>query len=287
MVSLTPRDWNRRVRLLLLTAVCLAAGVRLLLAPRTPIGPGYHLFADTRTLCGLPNALNALSNIPFFVVGLGGITGLLSRPRSGLNRRRLPLLRLSFLDPRERTPYLIFFTGVMFTGIGSFWYHLHPSDARLPWDLLPMTCSFVALVAATWMERAGLRSGLLALAPALLLGMSTVLWWVWSGDYRYYLFLQYFSPVVLVLLIALFPPRYTGLRFLVIAFGCYLVAKFFEEFDLAIYRHLAGAVSGHTLKHLTAGIACLWILAMLGRRRSALVEEEGVRPASVFARSGA
>lgn len=194
-------------------------------------------------------------------VGLAGLVWLLSKDsRSALAGRK------------RRIPYQIFFAGVLLTGFGSFWYHLAPSDARLPWDLLPMTCSFTSLVIVTYMERVDERIGFLLLAPALLAGAMSVLYWVLTnrhgnGDYKFYLFVQFFSPVLLVLIIGMFPPKYTGTRYLVAAFGLYLAAKLFETFDYAIYSKDNGLVSGHSLKHATAGIACFCILLMLMKRQ--------------------
>ena len=257
MVILSPRAWPRRTRLLLLVAICLTAAVAVIRVPRVPLGSSYHVFADKRELLGIPNAGDVLSNLPFFLVGMWALIWL-----------SLPSSRSAFLDRRERIPYLVFFAGVMLTGVGSFWYHLAPSDSRLPWDLLPMTCSFIALIVATYMERVNLPRGFLALIPMLLAGSSTVAYWYFSTDYKYYLFLQFFSPVVLALLIGLFPPRYSGVRYLVIAFGFYVAAKLFETYDFAIYQHLGQVVSGHSLKHVTAALACIWILEMLRRRQA-------------------
>lgn len=260
MFVLTPRAWQRRTRLWLLAVFCLVPIIALVLAPRVPLGPSYHSFVDQRTMLGLPNAWDVLSNIPFLIVGAWGLLWLMSRRG-----------RSSFVDGRERVPYLVFFLGVMLTGAGSFWYHMAPSNSRLPWDLLPMTCSFVSLVVATWMERVNLHTGFVALFPMLLLGISTVVYWELStaaghGDYKYYLFLQFFSPVVLALLIGLFPPRYSGMRYLAVAFALYVAAKLFETYDGSIYRHLGRFVSGHSLKHVTAAVACYWVLEMLRQR---------------------
>jgi hypothetical protein len=239
------------------------------MVPRVPLGSSYHVFADKRALFGILNAGDVLSNLPFFLVGLWALIWL-----------SLPVSRSAFIDRRERVPYLVFFAGVMVTGVGSFWYHLAPSDARLPWDLLPMTCSFIALIVATYMERVNLTTGFFALIPMLLVGTSTVLYWYFStalghGDYKYYLFLQFFSPVVLTLIIGLFPPRYTGIGYLVIAFGFYVAAKVFEIYDFVIYHHLGRLVIGHSLKHITAAVACLWILEMLRRRHAVSAQPAG------------
>ena len=260
MALLKPRSWSRPARLSLITAILIAALVPLFLAPRMPIGPGYHDFADKRTSFGIPNTQDVLSNIPFFLVGIWGFLWL--NAKKG---------RSAFLDGRERMPYLVFFAGVTLTGAGSFWYHMAPSDDRLPSDLLPMTCSFTSILVVTFMERVNLRAGFFALVPALLLGILSVVYWMITtslgdGDYKFYLFVQFFSPVLLALIIGLFRPRYSGIGYLAIAFGFYLAAKIFEEFDYSIYRHLDRLVSGHSLKHVTAAIACYWIFMMIQNR---------------------
>jgi hypothetical protein len=261
MPLVKPRSWSRRVRLAIIAGVTLVAAVVLISAPRVPLDAHYHDFADTRTIFDIPNALDVLSNIPFLIVGLWGVCWLLA-----------PSSRTSFSDNRERIPYLVFFAGVAFTGAGSLWYHLAPSDARLPWDLLPMTCSFVSMVVVTFMERISVRVGIIALLPLLLLGIGSVGYWSISeshghGDYKFYLFVQFFSPVVLAMIVAFFSPRYTGMRYLVLAFCLFVAAKLFELFDGQIYGW-GTLISGHTLKHLTAGVSCYWILRMLQVRRT-------------------
>jgi hypothetical protein len=259
MKLLIPRSWPRQTRLGLIFGVCIIALGGLALVPRVPLGDHYHDFADKRTMLGIPNALDVLSNLPFFIVGVWGVFWLQGRPS-----------RSTFLDDRERIPYLVFFIGVALTGIGSFWYHLAPSNARLPWDLLPMTCSFMSMVVAQFMERISARFGLIALTPLLLLGLTSVTYWYLTesqghGDYKFYLFLQFFSPVVLALIVGLFPSRYSGLNYLAVAFSMYVTAKLCELFDRQIYSSL-GFVSGHSLKHVIAAIACLWILLILQDR---------------------
>ena len=256
MRLLTPRIWPPEARLGLIIGVCAAALIALVLVPQIPLGADYHNFADTRIVLGVPHALDVLSNAPFCIVGAWGLFWLLGRSS-----------RLSFTDERERIPYLIFFAGVALTGIGSFWYHLHPSNSRLPWDLLPMTCSFVSIVAALFMERVNVKAGLVCLAPLLLLGMASVAEWHFSeargrGNYKFYLFVQLFSPVAVALIVVMFPPRYSGTRYLAMAFALFVAAKLFESFDRQIYS-LGKIVSGHSLKHVTAAVSCYLILRML------------------------
>ena len=247
---------ERRIRLTLMLGLCaICLGVLCFLRP-VPIGADYHNFADKRSLVGIPNCLDVLSNLPFIAVGIGSLVWL-----------ALKSSRRAFLLPEERWPYLVFFAGVTLTGFGSLWYHLAPGNSRLPWDLLPMTCSFVSMLAAVIMERISVRAGLILLLPMLVLGIGSVVWWYVSGDYRFYLFVQFCPPLLIATTIALFPPRYTGNIYLVIAFLFFVLAKLFEMFDRQIYA-FTGFVSGHSLKHATAGVACYWVLLMLAKREA-------------------
>jgi hypothetical protein len=248
------RNWPRRTRVLLVLAVLTTGILLLTLAPRLPIGSHYHDFADKRTILRIPNALDVLSNIPFVVVGVWAVAWL-SRAAA----------RTAFLDERERIAYLVFFAGVTLTGFGSYWYHISPSDARLPWDLIPMTCSFVSVISAIVMERISPQFGFVILFPLIILGISTIVYWYLTGDYKFYLFLQFFSPVILALVIGMFPPRYSGMGYLITAFALYVIAKLFEAYDYPVYR-FNGLISGHALKHVTAAVSCFCIFRMLQMR---------------------
>jgi hypothetical protein len=163
--------------------------------------------------------------------------------------------------------------------LGSSYYHLAPDDRRLVFDMMPMTSAFLSLWAATIMERISTRLGLGLLVPLIVLGVTSVLFWYRGslhqhGDLRFYVFVQFFPPVLIGTVLLLFPPRYTGAKDLGIAFALYVLAKSFEWLDDSIYS-AASFVSGHTLKHLTAALACYWILRML-RTRGAL--EAGSTP---------
>jgi hypothetical protein len=214
-------------------------------------------------LLSIPNFGNVVSNLPFAVIGLLGIAFLLhaaSGPSCG-----------HLLDSRERWPYLIAFVGMLLTAFGSSYYHLAPNNARLVWDRLPMTLVFMSMVAAMIAERVQLRLGLILLPPLLIIGIASVLQWYESeihgaGDLRFYAAVQGYSALVL-LIVLLFPPRYTRGYDLAIIVGFYALAKALETLDKPIFS-IAHLVSGHTLKHLAAAAAGYWLLRMLQLRRS-------------------
>lgn len=253
---------SRRASAVLLLVVTAVLAVAALLLPRIPQPQEYHDFADQRSFLGLPHIGDVVSNLSFTVFGLWGLVFLLR-----LNPEQIPR---HFLDSRERWPYMFVFAGSLFTGIGSWYYHLHPDNASLVLDRLPMVIAFMSLVAAVITERISLRAGLWLLPVLLLIGMGSVLHWYMSevrgaGDLRFYAAVQAYS--VLVLVIALFmPPRYTRGSDLAVVAGLYALAKVLEILDEQIFA-LGRIVSGHTLKHLAAAAAAYWILRMLQKRR--------------------
>jgi len=239
----------------ILITISLVSLAALCFVPRVPLGSSYHDFADKQAIWGIPNGLDVLSNLPFIFVGVWGSAWLFLKSSAA-----------AFSDPRERLPYLAFFAGVALTGAGSLWYHLSPGDSRLPWDLLPMTCSFMSIVVGVVMERINVRAGLSIFLPLLLFGMASVAYWDFTGDYRFYLFVQFFPPILLAASILLFPPKYSHSDLLLVAFIFYVAAKLFELYDSQIYA-VGELVSGHSLKHVTAALSCFWILLVLIKRR--------------------
>ena len=255
-------DWARAGILMAVTAAALAM---TLCASPIPQALGYHDFADQRTLLGIRNALNVLSNLGFV---LAGAVGLAAVRRSA-----------SFVDGREHLPWLVLFVGVLLTSAGSTWYHLAPTNDSLVWDRLPMTLGFMGLLAALIGERVSVRWGIVLLAPLVLLGAASVGYWIRTeslgrGDLRLYYLVQFYPLVAILLLLALYPPRYTRGADLIVALAWYVAAKGAESCDGTIYRAL-GFVSGHTFKHLLATVGALWLARMLLLRQPVPVQTAG------------
>jgi hypothetical protein len=241
---------------LLLAAIAAAVGV-LYLFPAIPQSEAYHSFADHRALLGIPNCLNVLSNVLFLFVGAWGLRTVFGGTR--------------FLDSRERWPYAAFFIGVLLTAFGSSWYHLNPNDQTLVWDRIPMTIGFLALVAAIVAERISVLAGLWLVLPLVAFGVASVMYWEVTqqqgrGDLRPYALVQFGSLLILLLLVFLFPARYTRSYDLGISLALYALAKLLEAADHPIFGALKIA-SGHTLKHVAAALSAAWIIRMLRVRR--------------------
>jgi hypothetical protein len=257
--TLAPVTLRRRVWLLVTLCGLLIVGAAAL--PRIAQDPAYHAFADARGLGPIPNVLNVVSNVAFLVVGALGLRFL------ARNRRRAR--SEAFVTPEERRPFEVFFAGVALTSVGSAYYHWRPDNTTLFWDRLPMTVGFMALLASVIAERLSVRTGARSLAPLVLVGAASALYWHLGelrgvGDLRPYALVQFGSMILIPVMLAFFPPRYTRTADFVGSLGWYLVAKAPEYFDHAFLR-LTG-VSGHTWKHLASAVAAYWILRMLERR---------------------
>jgi hypothetical protein len=247
-------DRTRGAIILSVTVIVFAAV--FFLVPPIAQPESYHNFADARTFLGIPRAWDTLSNIGFLVVGVMGLQYLLSRASDS-----------TFIDQRERWPYIVLFTGVLLTCLGSGYYHLAPDDARLVWDRLPMTLGFMGLVSAIIAERISVRMGLALLAPLLALGVGSVVWWRMSGDLRLYGLVQFYPAILIPVILWLYPARYTGLRELGLAALGYVAAKILEAADNPVFEFTRGVVSGHILKHLAAAWGVWWLLRMLQMRK--------------------
>lgn len=218
----------------------------------------YHGFVDQRTLLGIPQCLNVVSNLPFLLVGVLGLRFV--------SKTTMP----------ERPAWAIFFAGVAATAFGSAYYHLDPTNATLVWDRLPMTLAFMGLFSAIISERLASKVGRRLLTPLVFFGAGSVLYWHitelhGTGDLRLYYLVQFYPMLTIPLLLLLYPARYTRTIDLYVTLGLYVLAKIVEHMDAAIYG-LGGIVSGHTLKHLLAALAAYWILRML-RTRELLVNQ--------------
>ncbi len=228
--------------------------------PPVPQDPVYHLFADVRTCFGVPNFGNVASNAVFVLVGIWGLASLYGRP-----------LGARFASFEDTLPYAVFFLATMMIGAGSAYYHARPDNQTLFWDRLPMTVAFMSFVAAVVADRIHRRAGLRVALPVLLVaGFASLLYWVWTenagrGDLRFYGLVQFLPMILIPAICWLFPVHSrTAGRYIAAIVALYAVAKIAELFDAQIYDLLCNAISGHSLKHLIAGVATACVIPMAG-----------------------
>lgn len=232
-------------------------GAAVVLTP-LPQNPEYHHFADARTLLGIPHFWNVITNLPFLILGLAGMIGI--------SQGRL------VLDEGTRLTYFLAFLGIALTGFGSAYYHLDPTNERLLWDRLPMTLAFMSLFSAALGERTRPVVSQVVLAPLLLLGVGSVLYWHFgeqqgAGNLRPYLAMQFYPLGCIPLLLLMTTPRFTRGYDFPLALGWYVLAKVLEQRDARLYEWL-GQIGGHPLKHLAAAMGAFWLLRMLRLRKT-------------------
>jgi hypothetical protein len=249
---------NRRICLAIVMGAALIGVLGALLLPALKQPPQYHRFADVRSALRIPNLLNVTSNLFLLAAGLWGFVFLLRR------RGKTDL----FIERSEQWTYLAFFMGLVLTGMGSGYYHWSPMDSTLVWDRLPMTMMFMAILAATIAERISVKAGICLLIPLVVAGFASVFYWQYSGNLWPYVVAQYFSMMLVLLIMLFFPSRYTRGADLMWVFGIYSVAKICEMLDAPIFSGVK-IVSGHTLKHLFAALAACQVLKMISSRAPA------------------
>ncbi len=237
-----------------------------------PQPSGYHAFADGRSLGGIPNFADTLSNIPFLLVGIAGLV-LFGR---GTPPGAMPALRPA---------YLAFFVGVTLLFPGSAYYHLAPSDSSLAWDRLPMTLAFMSFLAIVIGEHISPRLGVRLLLPLLLFGAFSVLYWRATdagdgGDLRLYVIVQYLPMLLIPAIVLAYRPALEPTFYLWALLGSYGIAKALELLDAPVLR-ITGFVSGHTLKHLAAAFGILFFLLGFMRRRPEPAADTSSSPTAI------
>jgi hypothetical protein len=219
--------------------------------------PAYHRFVDQRDFLSIPNFLNVFSNLPFAIVGVGG---LLFVKRHG-----------AVIVPHQQVAWLVFYVGIFLTAFGSGYYHLAPNNDTLIWDRLPMTIGFMSFIAIIIGEYVSVRGAKMALLPLLIVGAGSVFYWAHTealgrGDLRAYAVVQFVPMLMIPLLILLHRERSDLGRYVGFMIGFYIIAKVLEFYDGQVYA-TGQLLSGHTLKHVFASLAPASILYGLIRRR--------------------
>ena len=248
---------NRSLAILVATSVALV--LLFLITSPVPQDPAYHEFADRRTLFGVTNFWNVISNLPFFLVGLWGTAFVFRHGHSVC----LPGLELA---------YVVFFSGIFLTAFGSGYYHLDPSNDPLVWDRLPMTIGFAGLFAIILGEFVSPRIGRAVVLPLLLAGIASVEYWAWTetngaGDLRPYAIVQFLPMMLLPVILLTYKPAVgtAGVFWIMLLF--YVLAKLAEQLDDNIFS-AGGFISGHSLKHLFAAMTPATLLYALMQRRT-------------------
>lgn len=226
---------SSKTKAYILICISIVAFLVMALVGPIPQDHNYHAFADARLMYDVPNFWNVVTNFPLCVIGILGVLAV-TKSRPDLN-----------------CSCYVFFIGIFFTGIGSAYYHWHPTGTTLVWDRLPMTIAFMGFFSFLIENYISAKAGKQILWPLIGIGLMSIVYWQFSGDLRLYVLVQ-FLPIILMPFIFLFyksqhiQPKYVWM--MVLFYG---IAKLCEGFDERIYSSCE--LSGHSLKHLFAALA--------------------------------
>lgn len=204
----------------------------------------YHQFANQHTWGGIPHFADVASNAVFLLTGLLGL-------------RQIRYLG-HVLHP-AKGPLTFFFIGLLLTSLGSAYYHWAPTSATLVWDRIPMVLAFSGIIGTFLTLRVSPRMGRIGVIFCLLVGLLGLLL---PGHLAWYLTLQFGGLHGLLIgsvCLKKGSDPFPWGRLL----GWYFLAKLLEHFDIAIWELTQQIVSGHTLKHLAAGMAGVLLLKHL------------------------
>ncbi|MDX1509557.1 MAG: ceramidase domain-containing protein [Woeseiaceae bacterium] len=233
-------------------AALLLIGAVFAVTGALPQDPAYHAFADTRRYLGVANFWNVVTNVAFLVTGAWGLR-----------------VALRLQDGAGRVAYLVFFAGLVLTALGSSWYHLAPDNLSLGWDRLAMTIAFAGLFPAVLAEYVSDRLARTMLAVMLVAGPASVAYWLWTestgaGDLRPYAIVQFVPMLIILVILVAGKQRSDVSTAFYWLLAIYFAAKIFEAQD-APTLDLSG-ISGHSVKHLLAGVAAVPLVLALRRR---------------------
>ncbi len=245
----------KTIFLIVLSATLIAA---VFFVDPIPQDPAYFLFADSRSLLGIPNFWNVMSNAPFLLVGGAGAYYLRSANLPGV----LPELRLA---------YLVLFAGIFLTAFGSAYFHYAPGNETLVWDRVPMTLGFMGLTTIIIGEHISVAVAKRLLIPLLIVGAGSVIYWAVTeargvGDLRPYAIVQFLPMLLIPIILLMYRSVFDKVDFFWLVIVLYALSKLFEYFDLETYE-FTQLISGHSLKHVVAAVAPLVLLQGLRSRR--------------------
>jgi hypothetical protein len=163
---------------------------------------------------------------------------------------------------KDQAATVDFFIGLLLTGPGSAHYHWAPDSQTILVDRLPMVLAFAGVVATFLTQRVSTRIGMTGLAGGLMLGAAGLITSSMTGNLALYVMLQFggLTGLVAGLLVLrndddIFP-WWTLI-------GWYALAKALELGDHAVWDFTQHVVSGHTLKHIAAGMSGVVLLRAL------------------------
>tara|TARA_B100001123_G_scaffold444251_1_gene592571 strand:- start:1775 stop:2422 length:648 start_codon:yes stop_codon:yes gene_type:complete len=203
-----------------------------LLTNKITVPQGYHDFVDKRSFLEIPNFLDVISNLAIL----------------------LPVLYL--LQTRKKKSLLsnLLILHISLLAITSGYYHLNPSDKTVFWDIMSIATGsmIVLLIIINTTTEYNLLLYIFA--------VFSIIYWKYTGDLRLYLLIYIGVPFYII---AKYYKNNNLRVYLFIMIFCNILVWLTEFNDHYIYKITNNLVSGHTLKHIFAGIGIFYVIKIL------------------------
>ena len=201
-----------------------------LITTKVPRPKEYHNFADKRVFFGIKNGLNIFSN---FAIALPAIYLILKEKK------------ISFLS-----------INIILLAITSAYYHIKPSHESIFLDMI-FVVSVNTIVLSYFINK---QNGYLI----YIFGIISVLYWKKYDDMRLYDFLKISIPIYCIYVIY---QNSKVSKYIIPLIILSLLIKYTTSNDKEIYKLTDNIISGHTLKHVFAGINIYLIIIVLQNLR--------------------
>ena len=197
-----------------------------LLSNKISFPQSYHKFIDNRTISGIPNFMNIVSNLA------------IALPAFYLMKKQK---KISFLS-----------INILLLAITSAIYHMNPNDNTIFLDML-FVMSINTVVFSYFVNK---QVGNFI----FILGILSVFYWKKYDDLRFYEFLKIAIPVYAIFMLYK-NPKVNHYIFPVIILT--ILIRVSEYNDKEIYKLTGGIISGHSLKHIFAALDIYLIIIIL------------------------
>ena len=197
---------------------------------KIPLPLEYHNFADQRSFLGIPNTMNVISNIAILI----------------------PAIYLLQIRKNKSTISNLLILHLVLLSVASSYYHWNPSDETIFWDIL-MIAVTIMLVTIIISDT---EYGIILYG----LGIMSILYWRYTGDLRLYILILIGVPLYIVFKYH----KNSELRnYLIVFVIANILLRLTEHNDHLVYQITGNQISGHTLKHVFAGIMMMSVIKIL------------------------
>ena len=193
----------------------------------------YHNFSDKRNFIEIPNFMNVFSNI--FIL--------------------LPALYL--LQTRTQKSYKsnLLIIHIILLSFWSSYYHINPSDDTLFMDIMMIATSFIIVLSIINTELNNTWVLLL-----YIYAIFSITYWKNTRDLRFYLIILIGVPLYIII-------KYFKIKkfrnYIYLFIFANILMRLSEHNDNYIYQKMNQFISGHTLKHIFAGIGIFYVIKIL------------------------